>query len=86
MRHGFISAGGGSWYSNSLNLLSAGDRIWVKAPKFGFVGVGRVRGKPVRAAEFILPTSDEDATIAAVMPLRLLPTSPGTTRRQRREG
>lgn len=52
--HGFISAGGGTWYSNSLNLLSVGDRIWVKAPGYGFVGVGRVKGPRVRAAEFMI--------------------------------
>jgi hypothetical protein len=28
VRYGFVSAGGGSWYSNTLNLLKAGDRIW----------------------------------------------------------
>lgn len=58
VRYGFISAGGGSWYSNSLNLLAAGDRIWVNAPKFGFVGVGRVLAKPVRASEFFLQTAE----------------------------
>jgi hypothetical protein len=54
MQYGFISAGGGTWYSNSLNLLKEGDRIWVKAPGFGFVGVGRVRGPRVLASEFII--------------------------------
>jgi hypothetical protein len=58
--HGFISAGGGAWYSNSLNLLNAGDRIWVKAPGYGFVGVGRVKGKSVTASEFKLPTPEGD--------------------------
>ena len=57
---GFISAGGGTWYSNSLNLLSVGDRIWVKAPGHGFVGVGRVKGKSIPASEFKLPTSSGD--------------------------
>ncbi len=55
-QHGFISAGGGTWYSNSLNLLNPGDRIWVKAPGHGFVGVGRVRGKAVPVSEFKLAT------------------------------
>lgn len=32
VKHGFVSAGGGSWYSNTLKLLKPGDRIWVKAP------------------------------------------------------
>lgn len=51
-RYGFISAGGGSWYSNTLNLLSVGDRLWVKAPGYGFVGVGEVTGPRVRASEY----------------------------------
>lgn len=55
-QHGFISAGGGSWYSGTLRLLEAGDRIWVKAPGYGFVGVGIVRGEPVPWREFELPS------------------------------
>ncbi|KPF48324.1 nuclease [beta proteobacterium AAP121] len=39
---GFISGGGGSWYSQTLKLLSPGDRVWVKIPKKGYVGVGTV--------------------------------------------
>ncbi|MEQ1697331.1 MAG: endonuclease NucS domain-containing protein [Hyphomicrobiaceae bacterium] len=53
---GFISAGGGSWYSNSLRQLKEGDRIWVKIPGRGFVGVARVRGPRVAAADFMLST------------------------------
>lgn len=55
-RYGFICAGGGSWYSNTLNLLSAGDRVWVKAPGYGFVGVGEVTGPRVPITEFTIPT------------------------------
>ena len=40
----FISAGGATWYSNTLNLLTKGARIWVKVPPSGFVGVGLVTG------------------------------------------
>ena len=50
--HGFISAGGGTWYSNTLNLLQRDARVWVKAPNHGFVGVGRVTGPRQSAAEF----------------------------------
>ena len=56
LKYGFISAGGGGWYSNTLNLLSPGDRIWVKAPGKGFVGVAKVLGKPVRLTEFEIET------------------------------
>jgi hypothetical protein len=41
-KYGFISGGGGSWYSQTLKMLSPGDRVWVKIPKTGYVGVGRV--------------------------------------------
>lgn len=54
MRYGFLSAGGGSWYTNTLDLLREGERVWVKAPGHGFVGVGRVRGPKVRARDFTL--------------------------------
>lgn len=55
-QYGFICAGGGAWYSNTLNLLNPGDRVWVKAPGYGFVGVGRVTGKSVPASSFQLKT------------------------------
>lgn len=51
-RHSFISAGGGTWYSNTLDLLAPSDRIWVKAPGYGFVGVARVAGRKVPLAEY----------------------------------
>lgn len=38
-KYGFISAGGGSWYSKTLSLLSPGDRVWVNIPHTGYVGV-----------------------------------------------
>jgi len=53
-RHGFISAGGGSWYSGTLNLLHEGDRIWARVPKIGYVGVGIVAGDPVHAKDFMI--------------------------------
>lgn len=57
-RYGFIAAGGGSWYSNTLNLLSVGDRVWVKAPGYGFVGVGEVTGPREPITEFRISTSE----------------------------
>ena len=52
VKHGFISAGGGSWYTNTLKSLHRGDRVWVKAPNYGFVGVGRVIGPRQSATEY----------------------------------
>lgn len=52
MEHGFISGGGGSWYSNSLRMLEEGDRVWVNIPGKGFVGVGRVVGPRIAAIDY----------------------------------
>ncbi|HPK33739.1 MAG TPA: endonuclease NucS, partial [Ottowia sp.] len=38
-QYGYISAGGGTWYSQTLKMLSPGDRVWVNIPKKGYVGV-----------------------------------------------
>jgi hypothetical protein len=51
-KYGFISAGGGAWYSRTLNLLKPNDRIWVRIPKVGYVGVGIVEGVATPAGEF----------------------------------
>ena len=53
-QYGFVCGGGGSWYSNSLKLLSPGDRIWVNVPGAGYVGVGRVTSHATPAAEFLI--------------------------------
>ena len=53
---GFISGGGGTWYSRTLQLLGPGDRVWVKIPGAGFVGVGRALGRAQPAATFQVAT------------------------------
>jgi hypothetical protein len=59
-KYGFISGGGGSWYSQTLRQLSTGDRIWVNVPQRGYVGVGRVT-EPVQSAhEFKVHTQSGD--------------------------
>jgi hypothetical protein len=51
--YGFISAGGGRWYSKTLFMLKRGDRVWVNIPGTGYVGVAEVSGHPVVADDFI---------------------------------
>ncbi len=58
VEYGFISGGGGVWYSKTLRLLAPGDRIWVNVPRTGFVGVGRVTGRAQPAASFEVEAPD----------------------------
>lgn len=68
MRYGFISAGGGSWYSRTLKLLSPGDRVWVNIPGRGYVGVAEVTQAVQPASSFMLTTEAGDQPATAVLP------------------
>jgi hypothetical protein len=53
-KYGFISAGGGSWYTNTLKMLSTGDRVWVNIPHTGYVGVGVVTSEAQMARDAVI--------------------------------
>lgn len=52
VRYGFVSGGGGKWYSQTLGALSPGSRIFVNIPKSGYVGVGIVKDSVVPLKDF----------------------------------
>jgi len=49
--HGFVSAGGGEWYTRSLEQVPEGARVWACIPKSGYVGVGIATGPARRLSE-----------------------------------
>ena len=51
-KYGFVSAGGGKWYSNSLKQLFVGARIFAMIPKKGYIGVGIVKETSIPIKEF----------------------------------
>ncbi|MBN9626302.1 MAG: hypothetical protein ABS38_06840 [Acidovorax sp. SCN 68-22] len=70
-KYGFIAGGGGTWYSNTLQMLSPGNRVWVNIPGTGYVGVGEVTGLRVPVDDFTFDENgytkkitDTDAVIA----------------------
>lgn len=65
-RFGYISGGGDSWYSQTLKLLSPGDRVWVKIPKKGYVGVGTVLEsvQPVKDFKVRTDSGEQPALVA----------------------
>jgi hypothetical protein len=55
--YGFVCGGGGKWYSQTLNLLFPGARVFVNIPKAGYVGVGIVKEPAVPVSEFKVDNS-----------------------------
>ncbi|SIS12217.1 endonuclease NucS domain-containing protein [Williamsia sterculiae] len=48
VKYGFVSAGGGEWFSRTLKNLPIGARVFANIPKSGYVGVGTVVGGATR--------------------------------------
>ena len=47
-KFGFVSAGGGRFYTQTMRALPEGARVWVNLPGTGYVGVGMVLGPASR--------------------------------------
>jgi len=67
-RYGFVSAGGGNWYSHTLRALPLGARVFACIPKCGYVGVGEVIGE---AMPFATATLSVDGTLLQMSELDL---------------
>ncbi len=61
-RYGFVSAGGGSWYSRTLRNLPVGARVFVCIPGagLGYVGIGTVTGEAMRFDDAVLTVDGAD--------------------------
>ena len=68
LKYGFISGGGGHWYSAPLNMLNPGDRVWVHIASKGYVGVAQVISPAVQASEF-KTSSEGTATLLSDLPV-----------------
>lgn len=66
-KYGYISAGGGTWYTQTLKMLSPGDRVWVNIPKKGYVGVGIVEQAVQPASEFTVMTDHGEQSVMDVV-------------------
>jgi hypothetical protein len=67
VQYGFICAGGGAWYSKTLQLLNPGDRVWVNVPGgYGYVGVGKVIGRVSPASTFRVTTPQGEVPVLDV--------------------
>jgi hypothetical protein len=62
---GFVSAGGGKFYTQTIRALPEGARIWVNIPGTGFVGVGTVVGPIVRFSEARVDVEGESVPLSS---------------------
>jgi len=60
VRFGFISAGGGNWYTDTLGTLEPGNRVWVNVPGKGYVGVGVVTRGMARFDSFEMVSGEDE--------------------------
>jgi hypothetical protein len=51
LKYGFVSAGGGDWYSKTVRNLPIGARIFVYIPQVGYVGVGETTASAINFLE-----------------------------------
>ena len=63
VKYGSVSGGGGKWYSQSLNALEPGHRVFVNVPKRGFVGVGSVLDTVVPVKDFRVEVGGQSVPI-----------------------
>ena len=70
-KYGFISGGGGNWYSQTLRMLQKGDRVWVNVPGgWGYVGVGVVEAPSVPVDEFMVKDESGEEHPILELPLK----------------
>jgi len=65
-KYNYICAGGGKWYSRTLNQLKKGHRIFAMIPKHGYVGVGEVVGEYVPIKDFSVIHNNKEQSIIDV--------------------
>ncbi len=58
VKYGFLAAGGGKWYVNTLKNLSVGARVFAMLPKVGYLGVGYVEEKAQIVNDFTVLNDD----------------------------
>jgi hypothetical protein len=63
VRFGFVSGGGGRWYSRTLEQLQPGNRVFVCIPQSGYVGVGDVISSSVPVQDFRVEVDEHEVPI-----------------------
>ncbi len=66
LTYGFVSAGGGAWYSRTLRDLPEGTRVNVYLPQRGYVAVGETTGPARRFDEATVQVDDRSVRLVTL--------------------
>ncbi len=67
VKYGFVSAGGGKWFSGTMKNLPVGARVLVCIPKTGYVGVGQILAEARRFVDATVEIDGEERRLADQM-------------------
>jgi hypothetical protein len=67
-RFGYISGGGGRWYSQTLSQLAPGARVFVNVPPKRYVGVGIVKDRATPIQEFLVTANGKTVPFLEAAP------------------
>ncbi len=67
-RYGFVSAGGGTWFSRTLRGLPVGARVFAHIPQVGYVGAGTVTGEAVPFDNAIITVDGKQQKLPDLVP------------------
>ncbi|MDQ2769523.1 MAG: DUF91 domain-containing protein [Bacteroidota bacterium] len=62
-KYGFVSAGGGKFYSSKLAQLVPGSRVSAYVPGVGYVGIGTVLDAAVAVKDFTIQQGEQDVQL-----------------------
>ncbi|MGO1406078.1 hypothetical protein [Agrococcus casei] len=65
-KYGFVSGGGGNWFSRTLKNLPIGARVFVHIPKAGYVGVGTVIGEARRFDQALVEVDGVETSLQSL--------------------
>ena len=64
--YGFVSAGGGAWFSKTLRALPVGARVFVYIPQVGYVGAGTVTGEAARFDDALVTVGGQQQKLSGL--------------------
>lgn len=67
-KYGFVSAGGGAWFSRTMRSLPVGAHVFAHIPQVGYVGAGTVTGEATRFDDDVVVVDGHQQKLPTLVP------------------